>query len=56
MQGRNLEVGADAEAMEGCCLLAVFPDFLSLLSYKIQEHQPMDDISYNVLGSVLLNN
>lgn len=51
-----MKAEADAEAMEGCCLLAVFPDFLSLLSYKIQEHQPMDDISYNVLGSVLLNN
>jgi hypothetical protein len=24
-RGRNLEVGADAEAMEGCCLLACFP-------------------------------
>jgi hypothetical protein len=23
-QGRNLEAGADAEAMEGCCLLAWF--------------------------------
>lgn len=53
---QDMKAEADAEAMEGCCLLAVFPDFLSLLSYKIQEHQPMDDISYNVLGSVLLNN
>ena len=24
-QGRNLEAGADAEAMEGCCLLACSP-------------------------------
>jgi hypothetical protein len=24
-QGRNLEAGADAEAMEGCYLLACFP-------------------------------
>ena len=24
-QGRNLESEADAEAMEGCCLLACFP-------------------------------
>jgi hypothetical protein len=24
-QDRNLEAGADAEAMEGCCLLACFP-------------------------------
>jgi hypothetical protein len=32
-QGKNLEAGADAETMEGCCLLASFswlaqPDFL----------------------------
>jgi hypothetical protein len=24
-QGRNTEAGADAEALEGCCLLACFP-------------------------------
>jgi len=24
-QGRDLEAGAEAEAMEGCCLLACFP-------------------------------
>ena len=24
-QGKNLEAGADAEAIEGCCLLACFP-------------------------------
>jgi hypothetical protein len=24
-EGRNLEAGADAVAMEGCCLLACFP-------------------------------
>ena len=24
-QGKNLEAGADAEAMEGCCLLDCFP-------------------------------
>ena len=29
-QGRNLEAGADAEAMEGCCLLACFPWFAQL--------------------------
>ena len=26
-KGKNLEAGADAEAMEGCCLLACFPWF-----------------------------
>jgi hypothetical protein len=30
-QGRNLEAGADAEAMEECCLLAYFPLMLGLL-------------------------
>ena len=30
-QGRNLEVGADAEAMEGCCLLACLHGLFSLL-------------------------
>jgi len=28
MQGRNLEAGADAEAMEECCLLAFSAYFL----------------------------
>jgi hypothetical protein len=32
------EAGADAEAMEGCSLLAC----LSLLSYKTQDYQPRD--------------
>jgi hypothetical protein len=35
-QGRNLEAGADAEATEGCCLLACSHDLLSLLPYKTQ--------------------
>ena len=40
-QGRNPEAGADAEAMEGYCLLACSSwSLLSLLSYRIQEHQP----------------
>jgi hypothetical protein len=29
-QSRNLEAGADAEAMEGCCLLACFPRLAQL--------------------------
>ena len=33
-QGRNLEVGADVEAMEGCCLLACFPWLAKLASYR----------------------
>jgi hypothetical protein len=31
------ESGADAEAMEGCYLLACFPGLLSLLSYRPQD-------------------
>jgi hypothetical protein len=27
-QGRNLEAGADADALEECCLLACFPWFI----------------------------
>jgi hypothetical protein len=37
------EAGADAEAMEGCSLLAGSPGLLSLLSYKTQDYQPRDD-------------
>jgi hypothetical protein len=29
-QGRNLEAGADAEAMEECCLLTCFPWLVQL--------------------------
>jgi hypothetical protein len=41
------EAGADAEAMEGCSLLACFPwlaspGLLSLLSYRTQDYQPRD--------------
>jgi hypothetical protein len=37
------EAGADAEAMEGCSLLACSPGLLSLLSYRTQDYQPKDD-------------
>jgi hypothetical protein len=37
------EAGADAEAMEGCSLLAASPGLLSLLSYRTQDYQPRDD-------------
>jgi hypothetical protein len=36
VQGRNLEAGAEAEAMEEHCLLAYSPGLLSLLSYLTQ--------------------
>jgi hypothetical protein len=38
-QGRALEAGADAEAMEGCCLVAHSPGLLTLLFYRTQDHQ-----------------
>jgi hypothetical protein len=42
-QGRNLKARADAEVMEGCCLL-------SLLSYRTQDQQPRDGTTHNALG------
>ena len=34
------EAGADAEAMEGCSLLACLPGLLSLLSYRTKTTSP----------------
>jgi hypothetical protein len=42
---RNLEAGADAEAMEGCCLLACFP-WLAQLA-RTQDYQPRDGNTHN---------
>jgi hypothetical protein len=39
-QGRNLEAGADAEAMERCDNWIISPGLLSLLSYRTQDYQP----------------
>jgi hypothetical protein len=39
------KAGADAEAMEGCSLLAAFPGLISLLSYRIQDYQPREGLS-----------
>jgi hypothetical protein len=39
------EAGADAEAMEGCSLLACFP-WLAQFSYRTQDHQPRDGTNY----------
>lgn len=41
-QGRNLEAGANAEAMERCCSLDCFHCLLSLL-FNNQNNQPRDD-------------
>ena len=38
VQGRSLEAGADAEAMEECCLLIASHGLLTLLSYRTQNH------------------
>ena len=53
-QGRTLEAGADAEAMEGCCLLVVPGGLLSLFSYRKQDHQPRDDTNHNGSDASLL--
>ena len=48
-QGRNLEAGTDAEAMEGSCLSAS-PDLHSLFSCRTQDHQPRDEHTQIGLG------
>jgi hypothetical protein len=40
------EAGADAEAMEGCSLLACSPGLLSLLSYRTWDYQPRDGTTH----------
>lgn len=47
-QDRNIEAGATADAMEGCCFLACSHCLLSLLSY---DHQPKSGASHSNLGS-----
>jgi hypothetical protein len=44
------EAGADAEAIEGCYLLACFPWLAQpalLLSYRTQDYQPRDGTTHN---------
>ena len=53
-QGRNLEAGADAEAMEGAAYWLTSYGLLSMLSCKTQGRQPRDGITHNELGSPLL--
>jgi hypothetical protein len=52
-QGRNLEAGADKEAMAECCILACSSWLTSLLFYRTQDHQPKDDTTHNGLGPPL---
>ena len=49
-QGRNMEAGADAEAMEGAAYWLASPDLLSLLSYRTQDYQPRDGPTHSGLG------
>jgi hypothetical protein len=49
-QGWNLDVGADAEAMEGTAYWLAHHGLLNLLSYRTQDHQPRDGTTYNGLG------
>jgi len=44
------EAGADAEAMEGCYLLACSPWLAQLASYRTKDHQPRDSTTHNGLG------
>ena len=48
--GRILEAGAEAEAMEECCLLLMPHYLLILLSNGIQNHQPRDGTTHNNMG------
>ena len=49
-QGRNLEAGADAEAVEGAAYWLASHGLLSLLSYRTQGHQPRVETTQNGLG------
>ena len=46
-QGRNLEAGADAEAMEDAAYWLASPGLLSLLSYRTQDYQSRDGTTHN---------
>jgi hypothetical protein len=48
-QGRNLETGANAEAMEGAAYWLAPHGLLSLLAYRNQDHQPWSVIGSNIV-------
>lgn len=48
--GTNQEAGADAEALEGCSLLACSCSLSDLLSYSTQDTLPRDGIIHSRLG------
>jgi hypothetical protein len=49
-EARNLETGADAEAMEDAAYWLASPSLLSLLSYRSRDYQPRDGTTHNGLG------
>ena len=49
-QGKNLEAGTEAEAMEACCLQLAPHGLLSLLSYTTQDSQPRSGTVQSKLG------
>lgn len=49
-QGRNLETGTEAEAMEWCCSLACFRLLLRNLSYISRNYLPSDGSSHSEMG------
>jgi hypothetical protein len=49
--GRNLEAGLDAEAMEGTAYWIASPCLFRLLSYRLQDYQPRDGTTQNGLCS-----
>jgi hypothetical protein len=53
-QGRNLETGAEAEAMQGCCLLTCSLWSPQLAFYRTRDHRPRDGPTNNRLGLPLL--
>jgi hypothetical protein len=48
-QGRNLEAGADAEAMDGAAYCLASPGLFSLMSYRTQFCQPRDGTTHKGL-------
>jgi hypothetical protein len=49
-QGRNLEAGADSEAMEACYSLACSLWLAQPALYRTQDHYPRDGTTHNGLG------
>jgi hypothetical protein len=50
-QDKDLEIGADAEGVKSAAYWLVRHDFLSLLSYRTQGHQPRDIPTHSGLSS-----